>query len=124
MGRGLLSRLRNGERSPDTVGSVVAHLRDLLNTRVGDAATVPDYGLIDFSDLCHNFPEAISYLQQSIRATILKYEPRLRNVSVRFVPDEDPLVVRFEIVARLADDRRSVVRLKTACDAAGRFSVD
>ncbi len=106
------------------VSSVVDHLRVMLNTRQGESATVPDFGLVDFSDVCHNMPEAIGAIQQSIRATILKYEPRLKNVSVRFVPSEDPLVVRFEVVARLADARRSVVRLRTALTAGGHVQVD
>lgn len=122
--RGLLSRLSTGARSNDTISSVVDHLRDMLNTPQGESLTVPDYGLIDFADVCHNMPEAIGAIQQSIRATILKYEPRLRNVSVRFVPSEDPLQVRFEVVARLADSRRSVVRLRTAMNTGGHMTVD
>lgn len=122
--RGLLSRLATGSRKADVVSSVVAHLADMLNTRVGESVTVPDYGLVDFADVCHNMPEAIGAIQQSIRATILKYEPRLRNVSVRFVPGDDPLKVSFEVVARLADTRRSVVRLRTAMNAGGHMSVE
>ncbi len=122
--RGLLSRLATGSRSNDTVSSVVDHLRDMLNTPKGESVTVPDYGLVDFADVCHTMPEAIGAIQQSIRATILKYEPRLRNVSVRFVPSEDPLQVRFEVVARLADSRRSVVRLRTAMCSGGHMTVD
>lgn len=122
--RGLLSRLASGSRKADTVSSVVAHLGDMLNTRVGESVTVPDYGLVDFADVCHNMPEAIGAIQQSIRATILKYEPRLKNVSVRFVPGDDPLTVRFEVVARLADARRSVVRLRTAMSAGGHMAVE
>jgi len=122
--RGLLSRLASGARQNDTVSSVVDHLRDMLNTPQGESVTVPDYGLVDFADVCHNMPEAIGAIQQSIRATILKYEPRLRNVSVRFVPSEDPLQVRFEVVARLADSRRSVVRLRTAMSSGGHITVD
>lgn len=122
--RGLLSRLATGSRKADTVSSVVDHLANMLNTRVGESVTVPDYGLVDFSDVCHNMPEAIGAIQQSIRATILKYEPRLRNVSVRFVPSEDPLKVQFEVVARLADTRRSVVRLRTALNAGGHMSIE
>jgi len=122
--RGLLSRLASGSRQNDTVSSVVDHLRDMLNTPQGESVTVPDYGLVDFSDVCHNMPEAIGAIQQSIRATILKYEPRLRNVSVRFIPSDDPLSVKFEVVARLADSRRSVVRLRTAMNAGGQMTVD
>ena len=64
MARGFLSRLGTGERRPDEVRSIVNHLRVLLNTRVGDAVTVPDYGLADFSEIVHNFPEAIGQIQQ------------------------------------------------------------
>ncbi|MCA9606740.1 MAG: type VI secretion system baseplate subunit TssE [Myxococcales bacterium] len=122
--RGLLSRLATGARQNDTVSSVVDHLRDMLNTPQGESVTAPDYGLVDFADVCHNMPEAIGAIQQSIRATILKYEPRLRNVSVRYVPSEDPLQVRFEVVARLADSRRSVVRLRTSMNTGGHMTVD
>jgi len=96
----------------------------MLNTPQGESITVPDYGLVDFADVCHNMPEAIGSIQQSIRATILKYEPRLRNVSVRFVPSDDQLSVRFEVVARLADSRRSVVRLRTAMNTGGHMTVE
>jgi type VI secretion system protein len=122
--RGLLSRLASGSRHADVVSSVVDHLRAMLNTRQGESVTVPDFGLVDFSDVCHNMPESIGSIQQSIRATILKYEPRLKNVSVRFVPSEDPLVVRFEVVARLNDARRSVVRLRTQLNTGGQVSVE
>lgn len=122
--RGLLSRLASGKRQNDTISSVVDHLRDMLNTARGESVTVPDYGLVDFSDVCHNMPEAIGAIQQSIRATILKYEPRLRNVSVRFVPSDEPLSVKFEVVARLADSRRSVVRLRTAMTTGGQITVE
>lgn len=123
-GRGLLSRIGTGERRPDVVSSVVAHLRDMLNTRQGESVTVPGYGLVDFQDIVHAMPEAIGTLQKAIRATVLEYEPRLRNVSVRHVPGEDPLTLRFEIVARLTDAARTVVRVQTELNAAGRFDVD
>ncbi|MBZ0116351.1 MAG: type VI secretion system baseplate subunit TssE [Sandaracinaceae bacterium] len=122
--RGFLSRLASGDRRQDVVSSVVAHLNAMLNTRAGESVTVPDYGLMDFQDVVHTMPEAIGTIQQCIRATILKYEPRLKNVSVRFVPGEDPLILRFEVVARLSDARRSVVRLQTAMVPGGRINVD
>jgi type VI secretion system protein len=124
MARGFLSRLGTGERKPDEVRSIIDHLRVLLNTRVGDAVTVPEYGLSDFSEIVHNFPEAIGHIQQSIRKTVLEYEPRLQNVSVRFIETDNPLELQFEIVARLADNKRSIVRLKTQVESSGRFSVD
>ncbi len=54
--RGLLSRLGSGERHVDTVQSVIDHLKVLLNTCAGESVTVPDYGLMDFSDIVHELP--------------------------------------------------------------------
>ena len=92
MGRGLLSRMTSNRTGPgpvDEIDSIVEHLRALLNTRQGEAASVPDFGIMDFTDLVHAFPEGIAVLQRSIRATILQFEPRLKNVTVRHVREED-----------------------------------
>lgn len=122
-GRGLLARLASGERTTHTAASVAEHLRTLLNSRNGLSATVPGYGLVDFNDVVHNFPDSVRVLQQSIRDAISKYEPRLQNVSVRHVATDDVTTMAFEIVGRLADDRRSVVRLRTQLRHGGAFSV-
>lgn len=129
MGRGLLSRLdeaaASGGRRPDTVESIGAHLRVLLNTRKGDAVTVQGFGVPDFCELVHQFPHAIQVLQQSIRATILEFEPRLKNVSVRMTPQSDPLSLRFEITAQLVEPgARGLVRFQTQMARGGRFEVD
>ena len=122
--RGLLSRLGTGKRHTDTVRSVIEHLRVLLNTSDGECATVPDYGLTDFSDIVHELPQGIHKIQQMIRNKVMKYEPRLRNVSVRFLPSDDPLVLKFEVVARLNDESRSVIRLQTQMFSGGNFKVE
>lgn len=122
--RGLLSRLGSGQRHVDKVQSVLDHLKVLLNTCQGESVTVPDFGLMDFSDIVHELPHGIHKIQQAIRNVILKYEPRLKNVSVRYIPDEEPLVLRFEVVARLNDDSRSLVRLRTSMSSGGTFRVD
>lgn len=127
-GRGLLSRLEGGAggllppASPQE--SIAGHLRVLLNTRVGEAATVPRFGVADFTDLAHQFPGAIQTLQQSIRTTLQEFEPRLKGVGVRWVPDEDPLTLRFEITAQLAEGAgRGAVRFSTVMAAGGSFEV-
>ncbi len=127
-GRGLLSRIESEEgtssRNADVSTSIVEHLRVLLNTRRGDAATVPGFGVVDFTDLVHSFPSSIQTLQAAIRATILEFEPRLRNVSVRHMPDEDPLVLKFEITAQPADrSARGVLRFRTQMSAGGKVEV-
>ncbi|NPC71205.1 type VI secretion system baseplate subunit TssE [Corallococcus sp. AB004] len=127
-GRGLLSRIEAGmgsaDRALDVSESIVEHLRVLLNTRKGGAATVPGFGIVDFTELVHTFPMAIQTLQSAIRATVLEFEPRVRNVSVRHVPDADPLVLRFEITAQPADrGARGMLRFRTQMSPGGKVEV-
>jgi type VI secretion system protein len=125
MGRALLSRIAGPAASPpDAVGAILAHLRVLLNTRRGDAVTVPDFGVLDFSDVANEFPAAIPALVKSIRTTVLEYEPRLKNVSVRHLPDEHALVLRFEIQAQLAKGRTvRTLHLATTVRPGGHIDV-
>ncbi len=128
MGRGLLSRLTASStqeaRPVNELESIVEHLRCLLNTRQGEAPTAHDFGVVDFTDLVHNFPEAIQHLQRNIRATMLQYEPRLRNVVVQHVRDDEVLVLKFQITAQLAGKSgRGAVRFETQLRAGGQMSV-
>jgi type VI secretion system protein len=123
--RGLLSRLGDPGRrsSADPVAAIVEHLRHLLNTRRGDAPTAPGYGVPDFADVVHSFPGAVAVLRQAIRETITEFEPRLKDVAVRHVPDDDALLLRFDISARLAHGNRPF-QLRTRLLAGGRIEVD
>jgi len=124
-GRGLLSRIAASgpsARTSDEVESVVEHLRALLNARCGQAPAASSFGLPDFTDLMHGLPSSLPLLQRAIRDSILEYEPRLKNVGVRHVPDEDAPVLHFEITARLATENR-LVKLQTRVLAGGKFDV-
>lgn len=125
MGRALLSRISEKGGSPaDEVAAIVAHLQVLLNTRRGEAIAAPGFGIIDFSDLAHEFPGAIPQLLKSIKATILEFEPRLKNVSVRHLADEQGLTLRFEISAQLAKGRTTrTLRLATTVRPGGHIDV-
>ena len=121
-GRGILSRLTQAGPT-DEVESVLEHLRVLLNTRQGESLCAPGFGVLDLSDVIHSFPLAYADLAQSIRATIAEYEPRLKNVTVRHVPD-DGLVLRFEIGAQIAGPRGNRgVRFATTVRPGGRYDV-
>ncbi len=121
-GRGLLSRIAS-EAPIDEVGAVLEHLRVLLNTRQGEAPCAPDLGVMDLSDVVHAFPAAGTGLARAIRATILRYEPRLTHVNVRYVPD-DGLLLRFEISAQIAGRRGArAVRFATTVRPGGRYDV-
>jgi type VI secretion system protein len=122
-----MSRIGAGHgpaRGEDSNESILAHLRVLLNTRKGAAVTTPGFGIVDFNDFVHLFPVNLHLLQASIRATILEFEPRLRNVLVRYLPDEDPLVIRFEITAQPAKEgARTLLRFRTQLTPGGKIDV-
>jgi|SRR5690554_1292022 len=122
--RGLLARLESGERSVSLNESVMANIALILNTRIGDAAAAPDFGMTDLTDAYHQMPEAVSALVRSIKSAINVYEPRLKNLNVRPIPTEDPLTLGFEISARLDDRRRTLVRFSTSLDGRHRFRVE
>jgi len=128
--RGILSRVAQasapGEYRPpvDEVESIIEHLRAILNARRGQAVAASDYGMVDFADLLHSFPQAVQVLQRSIRETVLAYEPRLKNVRVRHLPDSDELLVKFEITAQLSrEGARRLVRFRTQANPSGSFEV-
>jgi type VI secretion system protein len=113
----------SGGRGSDVMDSIASHLRVLLNSRQGEAAVAPSYGVTDFASLVHS-PQSPQALAASIRATILEFEPRLKNVSVRQVEDGEPLVLRFEITAAIAaKGSREVLKFKTEVSPAGHVEL-
>lgn len=124
-GRALLSRIGARDTRPvDPVESIAAHLRVLLNTRRGDCVTAPDFGILDFADVVHEFPGGIQQLAKSIRSTVLQFEPRLKNVTVRHLPDETLLSLRFEITAQVAEGRTArTLKFATTVKPGGRVDV-
>ena len=112
---------RSVYRGADLETAVTEHLQKMLNTRAGAALTAPDYGLIEISDMLHDFPDALGIVQRAIKNTLTKYEPRLKNVQVRLVtPEEDDnqLFVYFEVTAQLVhpNGERQPVRFSTSID--------
>ena len=108
-----------------TVESVLEHLRKMLNVRQGSVCTLPDYGIPDLNSLFMQYPDAVLALRRIIRESLEKYEPRLRRVNVRYIPDEDdPLILRFEITARLVmDEKDSPIRFETVVGDNGEVRV-
>lgn len=127
--RGLLSRLDLADshtpRQTNPAEPVVEHLKMLLNTRKGQVASNPDYGIPDFNDVIHSFPAAIHRMQGSIQQAIETFEPRLSNVVVLHVEGEnEPFALQFEITAQLVHpDSQGLVRLRTRVGAHGRMEL-
>lgn len=115
------ARTRQRFRGEDLESAVVDHLHRMLNTRQGSAPSVPDYGIIELSEMLHDFHDAKGFMQRCIKNTITKYEPRLKNVQVRPIePEEDdnPMLAYYEITAQLVypNGDRQPIRFNTSVD--------
>lgn len=129
----LLERMGNPEQTgyrltPDphrTIDSILAHLRKMLNVRQGSVCTLPDYGIPDLNSLFMQYPDAVLALRRIIKELLEKYEPRLRRINVRYLPDdENPLILRFEITAHLVSEGAAQpLRFETSVGDNGRVQV-
>lgn len=130
----LIQRIRTWEKTPDRrdgqdpkrlIDSIVRHLERILNTRRGSVGVADDYGIPDLTDFRSGFPDSVRDLEMTIRDTIEKFEPRLKSVRVKFVPqDEDMLKVTFQIVAQLAlEDEKTPVMLESMMGSDGKVTI-
>ncbi|MEQ9323903.1 MAG: type VI secretion system baseplate subunit TssE [Polyangiaceae bacterium] len=115
-------------RGEDLEAAVVDNLEKLLNTRQGSSASAPDYGTAELCELIHAFPDAIGVMQRSVKNTILKYEPRLKNVQVRPVEPEDDesgMFVCFEVTAQIVypNGERQPFRFNTRIDESSNVKI-
>lgn len=123
MSERFLRRLGTDRRDVDESQSIVEHLQVLLNTREGSSATNADFGLPDLTDIVHMLPDGVQAIQNAIRDVILKYEPRLSKVKVRFAPSDDAFVLYFDISARRNDADKTPFHVRTAMLPGNRFRV-
>lgn len=130
----LLERIRSRNKDPlrrsredlgRTMDSVLGHLQRILNTRQGNVPIAEDFGVPDFTDLLHGYPQSLRDFERSIRQTIRKYEPRLKAVRVSFVPiEEGAFSLRFQITGRLAtEDHQDPVFFESVVGSDGKISI-
>jgi len=112
----------------DTAAAVVRHIRQMLTTQHGSSITCPDYGVPDVTHLLHDITEAVALVQRGVKASIQLYEPRLKNVQIRHVRNNNSLGqpgMNFEISGHImmADGRRQPVRIGTTLDEHGNVDL-
>ena len=132
--RTLLERIRNpGPRderqmhvsTADVFHSILNNLQNLLNTTQGNSRLDEDYGLPHLTTVRSAMPISLGRYEASIRRTIERSEPRLKQVRVKHVADDSQqLGLRFEISGVIEeDDGRRMVRFETVADDSGRVQV-
>lgn len=97
-------RLQNKPSSRDIVISVMDHLTRLLNARQNSILHMPDYGLPDIANLYQGLPYSKSELSDSIKNLIIKYETRIRYVTVLHKGyHNENCIVQLEVNGELAN---------------------
>lgn len=71
------------------IKSIMDHLCRLFSSRSGSIPHLPDYGLPDFSEVYRMTSEGTQRLQNALKLTVEKYEPRLKNIQVELVENKD-----------------------------------
>lgn len=108
------------------VSSILRHLRGILNTSKGSVPIDTEYGIPDLTNLARSFTStSASKIEQDLTRAIERYEPRLKIVSVRLVPDEkEPLSIKFEVMGAIRVDERDVsIRLSTVVTPEGKIRI-
>ena len=127
-----IGQRRSSRYSPTTeqdldalIDSVRFNLNRLLNARHGMSQAQPDYGLPALSDLTAHGEDYLKRVQESIRGTIEKYEPRLTHVRVSpYVDETNPQTLRFRVDATLKSATgQHRVWYETSVDVGGAFDI-
>lgn len=107
------------------VESVIGYLQRLLNTRQGSSPIEDDFGIPDFTNVPgETISDTARDMERTIRQVIQKFEPRLANVRVTFVPQKDELMsLRFKIEASLGREKGVPVAFETVVSSEGRVKV-
>ncbi len=113
------------ENTEQLADSILNHLKKMLNTRQGHTLIQPEYGMPDITEFVHTLPGTVDGVRGAIRNSIEKFEPRLRNVDVAYVPsDRDTLSLRFEITAELVTEKEDAsVWFETAVSPSGHIDI-
>lgn len=81
--------------------SVLDNMQRVLNSRAGTLAHLPDYGLPDMTKILQGMPGTAHQLMITLSDVLLKYEPRLKKVSVVMLEQTQPGELRYAIDAEL-----------------------
>ncbi|WP_260864002.1 type VI secretion system baseplate subunit TssE [Citrobacter sp. Marseille-Q6884] len=81
--------------------SVLDNMQCILNCRAGSLAHLPDYGLPDMTKILQGMPGTAHQLMSTLSSVLLKYEPRLKNITVTLLDQTQPGELCYAIDAEL-----------------------
>lgn len=81
--------------------SVLDNMQRILNFRAGTLAHIPDYGLPDMTKILQGMAGTAHEMMSTLSAVLLKYEPRLKSLSVVLLDQAIPGELRYAIDAEL-----------------------
>ena len=81
--------------------SVLDNMQRILNCRAGTLSHLPDYGLPDMTKILQGMPGTAHELMGTLSAVLLKYEPRLKKITVVLLEQKVPGELRYAIDAEL-----------------------
>ena len=79
--------------------SVLDNMQRILNCRAGTLAHLPDYGLPDMTKILQGMPGTAHQLLKTLSDVLLKYEPRLKKITVVLLEQNVPGELRYAIDA-------------------------
>lgn len=115
---------RNSSRYRYDINSIVDHLRRLLNSRQGTTQINPYYGMPDFSDLRAEIPDSAEEIESMITDVINRFEPRLSQVSVRYMYQDEHKSLHFQIYGVIeSNSKTSSIYLESSVDTFGKMAI-
>ncbi len=137
-GERLLERISNAGHDRDKrakseqeiiENSIRTHLARLLNTRQGSVPIALDYGVPDYHSMANRFStdphESVRNIQEGILSAVHDYEPRLKNISVKFMEKKDfDITMSFELEGTATvSDGDFQMTLRGSISAEGRIEI-
>lgn len=95
----------------DFVNSIKNNLNHILNTHPGTSQSAKDLGVMDLNDATSNAIDIYQKISEIIKKCILNYEPRIIDVNILPLPNEQqPLTLYFyvEAIVSFQDYRRLI----------------
>lgn len=84
------------------VASIGSYLNRLLNTKQGNSQANPDLGMPDLTNFAQYGGADVEALETSMSSTISRFEPRLRDVEVHYMPEKNTSFnMAFSLTAKI-----------------------